>query len=147
MTEAVTTMKGAIESATKTMEEFFSPKQDADKQIPLKLLENAHGLVFLTVAKAGFIWTGKIGTGLVISKLPDGRWSAPSGIGTAGMGFGAEIGAQLINFMIILSSEAAVKAFMQKGQLSGGVNMEFAAGIYGRAAGANASITANGEST
>lgn len=47
------------------------------------------------------------------------------------MGFGAEMGAEVIDFMIILSSDAAVKSFKQKGQLSGGLNMEFAAGPYG----------------
>ena len=32
----------------------------------------------------GFMFAPRIGTGLVISKLPDGRWSAPTAIATAG---------------------------------------------------------------
>jgi lipid-binding SYLF domain-containing protein len=129
--QQITTMEGAIKAAENTMEHLFNPKLDADKRIPIDLIHDAKGLAFLTVIKGGFIWTAKIGTGIVISKLPDGRWSAPSAIGTAGLGFGAEMGGQIIEFMIILNSDAAVKSFMQKGQVSAGANIEFAAGPYG----------------
>ncbi|CAK4087197.1 unnamed protein product [Aphanomyces euteiches] len=142
--EAITTMEGAIKYAVKTMQDFFDPNIDKDRRIPVDLMQDAKGLAFLTVVKAGFVWTAKIGTGLVIARLPDGRWSAPSAIGTAGMGVGFEAGGQIISFMIILNSEAAVKSFRSKGQLSAGANMEFAAGPYGRAAGANANISSSG---
>ncbi|KAJ0398533.1 hypothetical protein ATCC90586_010344 [Pythium insidiosum] len=144
MTEAISTMEGAIRGAEDTLEHLFNPNVDTDKKIPIDLIHEAKGLAFLTVIKAGFIWTGRVGTGIVISKLPDGRWSAPSAIGTVGMGFGAELGGQLIEFMIVLNSEQAVKSFMQKGQLSAGANLEFAAGPYGRAAGAAANFSASG---
>lgn len=143
-TDSVMTMEGAIEAAERTMDDFFNPNLDQDKKIPIDLIHDAKGLAFLTVIKAGFIWTGKVGVGLVISKLPDGRWSAPSAIGTMGMGFGAEMGGQMIDFMIILNTEAAVKSFMQRGQGSIGANLEFAAGPYGRAAGANANFSSTG---
>ena len=68
-------------------------------------------LQFLTVIKAGIIWSGKIGTGLVIARNRDGSWSAPSAIGTAGMGWGAQIGAECTDFVILLNSHAAVDAF------------------------------------
>ncbi|OQR87967.1 hypothetical protein ACHHYP_07768 [Achlya hypogyna] len=142
--EAITTMEGALKFAVKTMDDFFDPSIDADKRIPVDLMQGAKGLAFLTVVKAGFIWTGKVGTGLVLARLPDGRWSAPSAIGTVGMGVGFEAGGQIISYMIILNSDSAVKSFMQKGQLSAGANIEFAAGPYGRAAGANANISAQG---
>ncbi|TMW57568.1 hypothetical protein Poli38472_003493 [Pythium oligandrum] len=144
VTEAISTMEGAVSAAEDTLEHLFNPNLDHDKRIPIDLLHQAQGIAFLTVLKAGFIWTGRVGTGIVISKLPDGRWSAPSAIGTLGMGFGAELGGQLIEFMIILNSEQAVKSFMQKNQISAGANLEFAAGPYGRAAGANANLSASG---
>jgi lipid-binding SYLF domain-containing protein len=46
--------------------------------------------------KAGFMWAGKAGSGLVVARLPDGTWSAPSAIGTAGMSFGGQIGAEVL---------------------------------------------------
>lgn len=42
---------------------------------------------------AGFMFSGKAGSGLVVARLPDGSWSAPSCIATAGVGWGFQIGA------------------------------------------------------
>jgi hypothetical protein len=42
------------------------------------------GLAVFTIFKAGFVFSGKAGSGLVVAKLPDGSWSAPSCIATAG---------------------------------------------------------------
>lgn len=57
-------------------------------KIPPKVFFNAKGLAFLTILKIGFVLTGRIGTGLVISRLKDGSWSAPSAIGISGAGWG-----------------------------------------------------------
>ena len=60
--------------------------------IPKKILDNAKGIAIITILKAGFVWTGRAGSGLVVARLPDGRWSAPCAIAAAGAGFGAQIG-------------------------------------------------------
>ena len=39
------------------------------------------------------MFSGKAGSGLVVARLPDGSWSAPSCIATAGVGWGLQIGA------------------------------------------------------
>lgn len=57
------------------------------------------------------MFSGKAGSGLVIARLPDGSWSAPSCIGTAGIGWGLQIGADITDFVVVLNSEDAVKAF------------------------------------
>ncbi|ETV99418.1 hypothetical protein, variant [Aphanomyces invadans] len=72
-----------------------------DRSIPASFLEKAHGLAILTIAKAGFLISAQAGTGLVIAKLPDGSWSAPSAIGTVGISGGFEIGGELVEVMII----------------------------------------------
>lgn len=51
------------------------------------------GLAIFTQVKAGFVWSGRMGSGIVIARLADGSWSAPSCIGTGGVGFGLQIGA------------------------------------------------------
>lgn len=43
--------------------------------------------------KAGFVFSARAGTGVVIARLKDGTWSAPSAIGTAGVGAGFQMGA------------------------------------------------------
>jgi lipid-binding SYLF domain-containing protein len=38
----------------------------------------------------------------------DGTWSAPSAIGTAGLGIGGQLGAEMTDFLIVLNSRSAV---------------------------------------
>ena len=64
--------------------------------------------------KAGFVFSGKAGSGLVIARLPDGSWSAPSCIATGGVGWGLQIGADITDFVIVLNSEEAAKDLLEK---------------------------------
>lgn len=90
------------------------------------------GLAILTVIKAGFLGSARFGSGLVVARLPDGSWSAPSAIATGGAGFGGQIGFELTDFVFILNDAAAVKTFSQAGSLTLGGNVSLAAGPVGR---------------
>jgi lipid-binding SYLF domain-containing protein len=67
-------MTAEIKKASQTIENFFGncPNANAkminDKYIPSRLLKKARGLAFLTVFKAGFLFSGRFGTGLFIGK-------------------------------------------------------------------------------
>ncbi|CAH0514357.1 unnamed protein product [Peronospora belbahrii] len=115
----------------------------ADRAIPVAFLQKAHGLAVMTVIKAGFLVSGKIGTGLVVAKLPDGSWSAPSAIGTFGLSGGFEVGGEMVEVMIILGSERAVKVF-HKPQVNLGAGLDLAVGPYGRSAQAAAAASTSG---
>lgn len=78
------------------------------------------------------LWSGRAGSGLVVARLADGSWSAPSAIATGGMGFGGQIGAELTDFVFVLNNAAAVKTFSQAGSLTLGGNVSIAAGPIGR---------------
>ena len=66
--------------------------QDIPEQsIPREVLRDARGLAIMTVVKAGFIFSGRGGTGIVVARTRKG-WSGPSAIGTGGAGFGFQIG-------------------------------------------------------
>lgn len=62
-----------------------------EKSIPSAVLRGAKGLAILTVAKVGALLTYKLGTGLVVARRSDGSWSAPSAIGSIGLGWGAQV--------------------------------------------------------
>eukprot|EP00592_Proboscia_alata_P007830 CAMPEP_0194365894 /NCGR_PEP_ID=MMETSP0174-20130528/13876_1 /TAXON_ID=216777 /ORGANISM="Proboscia alata, Strain PI-D3" /LENGTH=450 /DNA_ID=CAMNT_0039140763 /DNA_START=101 /DNA_END=1450 /DNA_ORIENTATION=+ len=66
------TLGSEIRKAAHTLRSMCGTSSDFvdDSQIPLDLLRNAHGLCFLTVLKAGFLMSGRIGTGLVIARQP-----------------------------------------------------------------------------
>jgi len=84
------------------------------------------------VIKAGFLGSARFGSGLVVARLADGTWSAPSAIMTAGAGFGGQIGFELTDFVFILNDASAVKTFAQAGSLTLGGNVSVAAGPIGR---------------
>ncbi len=53
-------------------------------------------------------------------------------MGTGGAGFGLQIGAEVTECMIILNTDAAVKAFSQSGNVALGAGLSVAAGPIGR---------------
>uniref|UniRef100_K3WXY4 Ysc84 actin-binding domain-containing protein n=1 Tax=Globisporangium ultimum (strain ATCC 200006 / CBS 805.95 / DAOM BR144) TaxID=431595 RepID=K3WXY4_GLOUD len=121
---------------------FFreSNAASSDRSIPVAFLEKAQGLAIMTIVKAGFMIVGKIGTGLVLSKLEDGTWSAPSAIGTIGLAGGFQIGGEIVEVIIILGSQGAVEVF-HKPQVNLGAGLDIAVGPYGRSAEAAAALS------
>ncbi|RMX67416.1 hypothetical protein DD238_003296 [Peronospora effusa] len=128
------TMKEEIRKATYSIKNFTYQGVVKDQSIPLPLLTHAKGIAFLTVIKMGFVFTGRMGTGLVVARLSDGRWSAPSAIGTAGVGWGPQIGGEIMDFVIILNTQRAVEAFCASGQVNIGAELGISAGPVGRVA-------------
>ncbi|XP_068663265.1 uncharacterized protein [Aristolochia californica] len=103
-----------------------------ERSIPLAVLKGAKGLAILTVAKAGVVLTYKMGTGLVVARRSDGSWSAPSAILSLGLGWGAQIGGELTDFIIVLHDSKAVKTFCSRMHFSLGAGLSAAAGPVGR---------------
>ncbi|KAG2184242.1 hypothetical protein INT44_009257, partial [Umbelopsis vinacea] len=150
-----TSLPGECRKAASILNSFIDPGEGLDVIIPPTILHKAKGLAIFTVLKAGFIFSGRAGSGLVIARLPDGSWSAPSAIGTIGAGFGGQIGkganavdslqvtyltnivpdsigAELTEFVIVLNTQDAVKAFSQGGNITLGGNLSVAVGPVGR---------------
>ncbi|ORX91218.1 DUF500-domain-containing protein [Basidiobolus meristosporus CBS 931.73] len=127
-------LAGECRKASKIINSFIdtSSSKGPDAIIPSNILNNAKGLAIFTVIKAGFLWSGRVGTGVVVARLPDGSWSGPSCIGTGGMGFGGQVGAEVTDFVVILNTLDAVKAFSHGGNVTLGGNLSVAAGPIGR---------------
>ena len=73
-----------------------------------------------------------MGSGIIVARLSDGSWSAPSAIATAGGGFGGQIGFELTDFVFILNDSSAVRSFSQAASITLGGNVSVAAGPVGR---------------
>jgi lipid-binding SYLF domain-containing protein len=104
-----------------------------EKGIPSRILRHARGLAIISVVKAGFIFSGKAGDGVVVARTAHG-WSGPSFIGTGGAGWGLQIGAEVTDFVIVLNNDSAVRAFSKGGNVTLGADASVAAGPVGRAA-------------
>ncbi|GCB70154.1 hypothetical protein scyTo_0005617 [Scyliorhinus torazame] len=127
-------LKSEAKKAAKILKEFteISSRNGPDVIIPAHVIAKAQGLAILSVIKAGFLVTARGGSGIVLGRLPDGRWSAPSAIGIAGLGGGFEIGIEVSDLVIILNQKRAVDAFAKGGNLTLGGNFTVAIGPIGR---------------
>lgn len=108
-------------------------KSMPEQEIPYEIMRDARGLAILTVTKGGFVWSAKGGHGVVIARTKNG-WSGPSFIRTGGVGFGAQIGAQVTEFVLVLNTPEAVQAFTKDSNVTLGGALSVAAGPVGRSA-------------
>ncbi|KAF8230064.1 DUF500-domain-containing protein [Tricholoma matsutake] len=136
-------LPGEAEKAANILDSFLANPErpeSALNSIPKAVLQRARGLAVFQVLKAGFVFSGKAGSGIVVARLPDGSWSAPSCIATGGLGWGLQIGADITDFVVVLNSEDAVKAFSLGGNVTIGGNISATAGPVGTGGSVQASL-------
>jgi SH3 domain-containing YSC84-like protein 1 len=121
-------MQGDVDQAATIIERFQAVPE---KGIPQAVLKDARGLGIMTVIKAGFGFSGRGGKGVVVARTKNG-WSGPSAIGTGGVGFGLQIGAEVTEFVFVLNTDAAVQAFSRDVNVTLGGDISVAAGPLGR---------------
>lgn len=127
------TMEHEIYKATNSLRSYSQVARiNPEKSIPHAVLSGASGLAILTVVKAGVLLTYKLGTGLVVARRSDGSWSPPSAIVSTGLGWGAQVGGELMDFIIVLHGPEAVKPFSSRMHFSLGAGLSAAAGPVGR---------------
>ncbi|CAE6423993.1 unnamed protein product [Rhizoctonia solani] len=160
------------DKATKILLSFVDGRNDGlDGLIPRQILEQAHGFAIFTVVKAGFLFSARAGSGIVIARLHDGSklrltfpplyqnvrlHSSPVQHGVLPVR-SAQLGwAKFLNtFPISSHSEKsydgvmnlfqAVKSFMSAGSLTLGGNMSLAVGPIGRNGGADVALNTKGK--
>src|SRR5918999_1277483 len=129
------TMQADVDEAAAIIERFEAIPEGA---IPFAVLRSARGLAILNVTKAGFIVSGRGGTGVVVARTQNG-WSGPSAIGTGGLGVGFQGGGPGFRYVIVLNTQEAVNAFAKGRNVTLGGNLSAAIGPIGRSA--EASVT------
>ncbi|XVF87269.1 hypothetical protein PTKIN_Ptkin18bG0105600 [Pterospermum kingtungense] len=128
-------MEHEIYKATNTIRGYITKVGylKPEKSIPDAILREAKGLAIISVVKVGVMVTYNIGTGLVVARREDGSWSPPSAISSFGVGWGAQGGGELTDFIIILRTNDAVKTFSGNAHVSIGAGLSAAVGLVGRA--------------
>lgn len=119
-----------VDRAVSILERFSEIPETA---IPPAVMRDAKGVAILAVTKAGFVLSGRGGTGVVVARTESG-WTGPSAIGTGGIGVGFQAGVQVSELVIILNTQEAVKAFTQGSNFTLGANLSIAVGPVGRSA-------------
>lgn len=125
------------QAAAKVFNEIMSTP---DKAIPRELLNKAEAIaVFPGVVKAAFIFGGRGGQG-VISRRTSTGWSAPAFFNVGGGSFGAQIGAQQTDYVLLIMNEEGLKG-LQEDKFEIGGEASVAAGPVGRNAAASTNAT------
>jgi len=103
-----------------------------EKGIPPVLLRNASGIAIIPdVIKAGFILGGRYGTGVLLVRDKDGRWSNPSFITITGGSIGWQVGVESMDIILVFKNESTIR-HMLSGKFTIGADAGVAAGPVGR---------------
>lgn len=105
------------------------------------MIQKAVGLAFLRSNKVVLGVSLHAGSGIVIARLPDGTWSAPSAIGIAGVGLGLQLGVEVAHSILILQTQQALEHFQKGGSFTVGANVGAAVMGHGREAVGAASLS------
>jgi lipid-binding SYLF domain-containing protein len=125
------------EEAAKVFDEIMAIP---DKSIPKDLLDKSEAVVvFPGVLKAAFIIGGSGGQG-AISRRTRGGWSAPAFFKIGGGSFGAQIGAEKTDYVLLIMNDKGLRGLMEDKFEIGG-EASIAAGPVGRTASASTNVT------
>ena len=107
-----------LKSSTTTLHQILVVP---DKRIPDEVLKGAKCIAVVPgLLKAGFIIAGKHGRGVATCRLPNGGWSAPAFFTISGGSWGAQIGVESVDLvMMIMNGEGMRHLLQDKFQIGG----------------------------
>jgi len=103
----------------------------SDKAIPASILARTEAIaVFPSTVKAGFIFGGMRGRGVLSARTATG-WSAPTFMTLTGGSFGLQIGGQATDIVLLIMNRRGLENFVSN-QFKFGADASVAAGPVGR---------------
>ncbi len=107
-----------------------------DKGIPDEVFEKAKCIAVVpNLTKAGFIVGGEHGRGVATCKLSRGGWSAPAFFSISGGSWGAQIGVEDVNLVIMIMNDEGMRNLLNS-KFKIGADASASAGPVGRHASA-----------
>jgi lipid-binding SYLF domain-containing protein len=100
--------------------------------IPPDLFKKCKGVILLSVIEVGFIFSGNVGTGIILAKKPDGSWSVPCACGLTGVGWGFLVGGSVKDLFVFLMNDSTLASALADTGIKFGGQAEFALGPFGR---------------
>lgn len=118
-----------IQKATQTFQEFIG---NADRRIPPALLQESQGIAIIpNIVRAGFIFGGRRGDGVLLVRNPDGSWSDPAFVNITGGSIGLQAGAQASDVILVFRNQQNIARLLNR-KIELGGDIEVAAGPVGR---------------
>ncbi len=132
-----------VAKATQVFEEIMTVPE---KAIPDKILSNAEAIaVFPSTLKGGFGIGAHHGKGIISRRNREtGTWTAPGFLSLTGGSFGAQIGGQAIDLVLVVMNKNGLDSLM-KSEFKIGADASVAAGPVGRNAEASTDLLLKAE--
>lgn len=100
--------------------------------IPKELFEKCKGICLISIVEVGFIFSGNVGTGIILAKNEDGSWSKPVACGLTGVGWGFLVGGSVKETMIFIMDDNSMEGMSSDKGLKIGGQLELTVGPWGR---------------
>ena len=111
---------------------FQEFQRDPTAAIPVQVLQNAQGVAVLPdVIRAGFIFGGRRGRGVAVVRSENGEWSNPLFVTMTGGSFGAQIGGESTDIVLVFGNRRSVRN-IGEGKFTLGGDASATAGPIGR---------------
>ncbi len=131
-----------LQDAAKTLREI---ENAPDKGIPNEVFSGAKCVAVVpSMIKGGFILGGRHGRGVATCRLPNGSWSAPAFFTITGGSWGAQIGVEDIQLVMMIMNEEGMRHLLSDKFKIGG-EVSASAGPIGRQASAQEGWKMNAE--
>ena len=115
--------------AAKVLELFTT---DEEHGIPTDILQRARGIAVVpNLIRGGFIFGGRRGRGVLAIRSPNGEWSNPAFVTLTGGSFGAQLGAESADVVLVFANDRAVRN-IASGKFTLGGDATAVAGPMGR---------------
>lgn len=116
-----------------------------DSGIPETVLAKAKCVAIIPdMVKGGFVFGGQHGRGMATCRTPNGRWSAPAPIALSGGSWGAQIGVESADVVLLFMNDQAVQSLLND-KVKLGADASVAAGPIGRHAEASTDVKMNSQ--
>jgi len=134
-----TTMEGMIWNANHALDQALDPTTAG---IPRGMIKNCQGIILLSMVEAGFIFSGSVGSGVILAHNEDDTWSPPSAVSVGGIGWGLVAGGEVKDVIICVMERGKVDTLSAETQIKIGGQLSATLGPTGREA--EASLNFNG---
>ena len=100
-----------LKTATTVFEEIM---EAPDNAIPRAILDKATAVaIFPSTVKAGFIFGGHRGKGVISARNEQGEWSTPAFLTLTGGSFGLQIGGQSVDLILVIMNRRGLEKLLR----------------------------------
>lgn len=137
-----TSHTSTISAAHHVLEQALLPGSNA---IPQNLFKACVGVVLISVVEVGFVFSGSIGTGILLKREGENKWSKPTACGLGGVGWGFLVGGSVKDLVVFILDEKTLNSIAyDKAGIKVGGQFEAAIGPLGRSANIDLTISEKG---